>query len=337
MNGTLLDTHRLTRRWPRLDHGAVVGTRPGIRILELPTTNVRVRVAGTGPVTIVFVCDPPNVIEQYDDVIARLAPRHRVVVMESPGFGFSFPKAGFGFTRQEFSAVQAAVLRTLGLAPYVLVVPCFASFAALSTAADNPTLVQKLVLMQATSWSGQKIWTHEVAKSFVLDTLGVPFGDRLAATPFFAQAMFALRERLFPDLTHPVAVYRSSERPELLAKFLEPGREAFRQGACNCMPSVYQRYFSDSDADIGAPKQPALVLWADRDFWHDNQNAREEFPGLRGLVLNKILRKVASDKRGLLQHVPHARFVEIANTGHHLDLENPEAVCFQIERFVGQE
>jgi pimeloyl-ACP methyl ester carboxylesterase len=334
MNATTWDTHRLTRRWTRLDHGAITGTRPGIRVLELPTTRVRVRVAGTGPVTLVFVCDPPNVVEQYDDVIARLGPRHRIVVMESPGFGFSFPKAGFGFTRHEFADVQVAVLCALDLAPYVLVAPCVASFAALTAAAANPTLITKLVLMQATSWSQQKVWLNEVAKSFVLGTLGLPFGNRLGAVPFLAQALFGLGERRFPELTHPVAVYRSRERRALLAKFLEPGTEAFRQGACNCMPSLYQRYFSDGEAAIGSPRQPTLVLWANRDFWHDSEAVEEQFSGMRGLLLKTILRKVASDKRGLLEYVPHATFAEIAETGHHLELENPAEVCLLIEEFV---
>jgi pimeloyl-ACP methyl ester carboxylesterase len=222
----------------------------------------------------------------------------------------------------------------LDLDPYVLVAPCVASFAALTVASDHPTLIQKLVLMQATSWTHQRIWSNEVAKSFVLGTLGLPFGNRLGAVPFLAQALFGLVERRFAELTHPVAVYRSRERLALLDQFLEPGKKAFRQGACNCMPSLYQQYFSDDGASIASPKQPALVLWANRDFWHDNRNVDRPFPRMRGLLLNMTMRRVASDKRGLLEYVPHATFVEIANTGHHLELENPGEVCPLIEEFV---
>src|SRR5262245_33906170 len=134
MDGTTYDIRRLaprieaTRPW-------AVATRPGLRIVELPSTQVRVRVAGTGP-RVVFACDPPNVIEQYDDIIERLAPDFTVIVFEQPGFGFSFPKAGWTFTRREFADALLGLLATLGMAPYALAFPCVSTYYGMQVAHD---------------------------------------------------------------------------------------------------------------------------------------------------------------------------------------------------------
>jgi pimeloyl-ACP methyl ester carboxylesterase len=41
-----------------------------------------------------------------------------------------------------------------------------------------------------------------------------------------------------------------------------------------------------------------------------------------------------SDPKALLDYVPGARWVEIPDTGHHLELENPEAVTKAIREFL---
>src|SRR5207244_1817669 len=73
---TFLQTHRRARP-PSGD---------GVRFVELPQATLRVRVAGTGPVALVIVPDPPNVIEHYDRLIALLAPHLRVVCWQTPAW-----------------------------------------------------------------------------------------------------------------------------------------------------------------------------------------------------------------------------------------------------------
>jgi len=40
------------------------------------------------------------------------------------------------------------------------------------------------------------------------------------------------------------------------------------------------------------------------------------------------------DRAGLTAHVPGARVISIPDTGHHLELENPEAICREIRTFL---
>jgi pimeloyl-ACP methyl ester carboxylesterase len=42
----------------------------------------------------------------------------------------------------------------------------------------------------------------------------------------------------------------------------------------------------------------------------------------------------SSDPRALLQYVPRASWVEIPDTGHHLELESPEIVAAALRRFL---
>jgi pimeloyl-ACP methyl ester carboxylesterase len=334
MDGTVVDTLRLERRWKRLDLPTIERTRPGVRVVDLPATRIRVRVDGSGPRTLLFVCDPPNVVEQYDEIIARLGARHRVAVMEQPGMGFSFPKAGFGFTLRDYTDAMVALLESLDLAPYVLVCPCASSYTGLFAAAAAPELIERLVLMQATEWDQERRWLTELAKVLGMLAMGVPLvGDKVIGTPYLGQALSASTERWFPNLTTPPSVYRAGRRPELLDKFMGPHKQAFRDGACNCQVSMYQRYFVGDDADFPRPRQPALVLWANRDISHDNTFARER-KGLSGVLARILSNPIRSDKHGLLKYLPHAAFREFDDTGHFLELENPAAVCGAIEEFL---
>ena len=145
---TFLQTHRRARP-PSGD---------GVRFVELPQATLRVRVAGTGPVALVIVPDPPNVIEHYDRLIALLAPHLRVVCCEAPGFGFSRPAPGFDFSPASQAASMAALLARLALGPYLLAFPCFAGLVAVQLAAEHPELVNGLVIVQTPAWSEALGW-----------------------------------------------------------------------------------------------------------------------------------------------------------------------------------
>ncbi|MEO1336475.1 MAG: hypothetical protein AAFV29_12570, partial [Myxococcota bacterium] len=71
------------------------------RYIEAGGARVRVRDVGQGGLAVVFVPDPPNVLEHHDEAFEALAKHVRVVGIELPGFGFSSPPAGFRFSIQE--------------------------------------------------------------------------------------------------------------------------------------------------------------------------------------------------------------------------------------------
>ena len=81
-----LDEIRLARGPSSRALGWAMGTRPGVELIELSLARVRYRTAGGGPTTIVFVADPPNVVEHYDRLVELLTPvRRRCRSGYSPG------------------------------------------------------------------------------------------------------------------------------------------------------------------------------------------------------------------------------------------------------------
>jgi pimeloyl-ACP methyl ester carboxylesterase len=307
MHAYEFDSWRLERRAQHDVWSWATSTREGIRIIDLPTSYVRVRVAGHGRRTIVFPCDMPNVVENHDEIFRLLQNDYRVVSYEQPGFGFSYPKRGFDFSRRAYADVLAALLAALGPGPYTLAAPCVSTFYALQVAREHPEWVDSLVLMQATTWQRQCEWARLVMDRFALVAAFLPFvGEPVTRTPGLGQLLYAGIEPKFARRTHRHAIHRSRQRPELFRQIVQPLYAAFEHGACNCMASAYQRYF-DPSAQIPPVTQPALILWASADMSHQH-----------------------SDSRGLLRYAPRAHWQEIPDTGHHLEVENAKAVASAI-------
>jgi pimeloyl-ACP methyl ester carboxylesterase len=87
----------------RPDWAWALGQRPGLARLELSCATLRVRSAGSVGPPIVFLIDPPDMVEHYDVLIQILAQQARVVCVELPGSGFSTPGPAFDFGIQAYT------------------------------------------------------------------------------------------------------------------------------------------------------------------------------------------------------------------------------------------
>ena len=284
---TLLQTHRRARP-PSGD---------GVRFVELPQATLRVRVAGTGPVALVIVPDPPNVIEHYDRLIALLAPHLRVVCCEAPGFGFSRPAPGFDFSPASQAASMAALLARLALGPYLLAFPCFAGLVAVQLAAEHPELVNGLVIVQTPAWSEALGWVRRIDRRGLLQTpwlgqLAMSFGKRRVARGWYRAAL--------PPGADP-------------APFLAPALAAFERGGAYCLASAFQAACRTPAPRLGPVRQPALVVWGGADRTHRR-----------------------TDKRSILEYVPRADWVDFAAAGHFPDLEQPERFRDELRHFLAR-
>jgi len=284
---TFLQTHRRARP-PSGD---------GVRFVELPQATLRVRVAGTGPVALVIVPDPPNVIEHYDRLIALLAPHLRVVCCEAPGFGFSRPAPGFDFSPASQAASMAALLARLALGPYLLAFPCFAGLVAVQLAAEHPELVNGLVIVQTPAWSEALGWVRRIDRRGLLQTpwlgqLAMSFGKRRVARGWYRAAL--------PPGADP-------------APFLAPALAAFERGGAYCLASAFQAACRTPAPRLGPVRQPALVVWGGADRTHRR-----------------------TDKRSILAYAPHADWAEFEGAGHFPDLEQPERFRDEVLHFLAR-
>ncbi|MEA2663649.1 MAG: hypothetical protein QOI11_593, partial [Candidatus Eremiobacteraeota bacterium] len=220
----------------------------------------RVRAAGErdpAALTVALVCDPPNVIEHFDALLALLAPHARVVCIEPPGFGFSLPEHGFGFGFADFAACFEHALDALGEGPYLLAFPCIWGHLALQVAARRPDLVHKLMLWQTARWDEQVRWARAADP------------ERILLRPFVGQATMALRPEKIAVLWYRAAL--SKGRAGELVPTLH---DALRRGAFCCLGSLWQQWF-DGSAPVPAPAlapvrvaQPTLLAWGAADRSH---------------------------------------------------------------------
>src|SRR5216684_1584425 len=98
MDMTWIDTWRLQRRRKRFLKSQNSQKKSYVQWIDLFSATVRICSGGTGSSTLIFMTDQPNLIEHYETIFQSLINDYRVVIYESPGHGFSFPKPGFRFT-----------------------------------------------------------------------------------------------------------------------------------------------------------------------------------------------------------------------------------------------
>ncbi len=284
MNATWIDDLVL-RRAEHLVRSPASLTREGMRYEEIEGAALRVRTGGRGPHTIVFVPDPPNVIEHYDRLFDLLAPHVRIVCLELPGFGLSFPRGGFDPSFANGVGTVARLLDHLRTGPCVLALSCAAGLLSLALARERPDLVSKLILVQTPSWPEEIAWTRRVDSS------------NLLGRPIIGQLIMALGKRRVARGWYAAA----TPNRETAARFDAVAQERFDHGAGYCLASAFQALRREPVPDFGVLPQEALILWGMADRTHRR-----------------------TDKRSPMGCLPGARVIELEGVGHFPDLERPE-------------
>ncbi len=312
MNGAAYDRWRLMRRYARVNWQDVTSTRDGVRMLELSDTHIRVRVKRSSPHAVVFLCDPPNLVEHFDDVFSQFDDSVSIVCIEQPSFGFSFPKAGYGFGVKDHAKAIIETLEALEFKSYTLTAPCVATYGAMRAARERPDLITKLVLMQATDIKTERKWVGRTAEKFVRLVTGIPkLGGIIVRIPYVAQLIASRTEPVFGEKTYPHVIYKPERHADLIEELIKISQHMFAKGACNCMSSLRQVYFMSHEGEFSGAPQPTLILWGDADPSHWD-----------------------SPRDGLRQYVPQAKVKLITDTGHHLEIESPKMVCDHIKKFM---
>lgn len=287
MDPAVLDTE-LYAPLPRPARDAwAVASRPGVRVLSTPGSLVRVRDTGVrGGGTVVLLTDAPHTVESYDDLVTELAQELRLVVVEPPGFGFSWAQApgALAFAGATASIVDA--LRQLGVRDAVLGGACVYGFLALAAAATDTGLARALLLAQTPSWDASVRWG-----TAVLDPEGT------LAAPWEGQVSWRASRDAAVD-----GWYRFAAGPDApLARWQQIARDVLAAGGSYALASQVQSWWSP-----GAPRPepvdlPATVLWGDADRSH---------------------RKAGTDPEQVLGLVPAGQLVHVPTGGHFVDTED---------------
>ena len=102
---------------------------------------------------VVFVHGTPTWSFLYRHLIARLAPRHRVIAVDHLGFGLSDKPANGPYEPEDHARRLTALLDSLGISGATFVVHDFGGPIGLRAALAQPDRVERLVLFNTWMWS----------------------------------------------------------------------------------------------------------------------------------------------------------------------------------------
>lgn len=225
---------------------------PQTSIVKTAQATIRVRDTGGVGMPLVFLCDPPVVVEAYDELIALLAPEYRVIVVELPGFGFSQAthSQALKFT-QSVDAVEAA-LSTLLNKPAVVFGPCICGFVATELSRRGNLPMAGVVLMQTPDTLGMQQWCE------VMDP------KRLLRKPYFGQLMVKAKASSLIPLWLKFATAKTYDH----AGLVNTCSSALKQGGAYSLASMFQQWGEEVKDD--AISLPLLIIWGQQDRSHAN-------------------------------------------------------------------
>lgn len=282
MGGEWFDLVRL--RFCRPPATAKAITRPDISFLPTPNGTLRIRDSGGNGPAIMFACDPPNVLEHYDATISSLSSYYRVICVELPGFGFSFPKRDFKFTTQDYADTVAYIIAKLDSKPITLMFPCAWGYVAFKVATAHHDLVNRLIICQCPCVEEERAWIKQVDST------------KIIGVPLLGQLLFALGKNPVSAVWYGRALPKGQSK----ARFYGPTKKVLSNGGLYWLASMVQAWQRE-DPVFAPVDQPTLVLWGSADRTHRADTPKSVFQYL---------------KRGYL--------VTLADAGHFPELEDPE-------------
>lgn len=298
MDMTWIDTLRLQRRRKRFLKKQNSQEKSYVQWIDLSSSTVRICSGGTGSSTLIFMTDQPNLIEHYETIFRSLINDYRVVIYESPGHGFSFPKPGFRFTLEEQVENFIELLHALAQGPYVLIAPCINAYVALQAAEKIPELISKLVLMNAPNWEQEKEWAQRLDAAT----------NGLSKLPGIGQLIFAIRQKWAARVWYQAAVGKKENAKSLF----QITSKAYDQGACMCWSSTLQSYFfTNRIPRFSQVAHPTLMIWGEKDRSH---------------------RK--SQKESIKDYVPQAEIICFESAGHFPELEETDNFLRELTSFL---
>ena len=213
---------------------------------------LRLRDTGGELPPLVFLCDPPVMIEAYDELIAQFSEQYRVLVIELPGFGFSRTANAKAY---EFAAavesIEIALQERLDR-PAIICGPCICGFVATALAKRGTLPLAGLVLLQTPDLAGMLKWRHG------MDPKG------LLRTPYIGQMLVRAKAKSLTPFWYKYATAKSFDHQPLTLTTLK----TFEAGAAYPLASMLQGWgHGPTDGDVGVP---TVIIWGEQDRSHQH-------------------------------------------------------------------
>ena len=253
-------------------------------------------VAGEGP-AIIFVHELAGTLHSFDLQVAALKPRFRCIAFNARGYPPSaVPPNAQSYSQDIAAADIGAVLDAAGAKDAHVMGVSMGSAAALQFALAHPARVRSAILCSIGSGSDAKPEDYMATMEAM-------------AARIEQNGMAQLKENF---TTSPARVKLKDKNPAEYAKFLREIEGFSIEGLANTVRGVQKR-------------RPPL-------YAHKERIAAMTIPAL--IVLGGDDQGCAKPSRFLAETLPGARLEVLPNTGHGVNLEEPQRVNRLIEDFI---
>ncbi|MBP5942018.1 alpha/beta fold hydrolase [Streptomyces acidiscabies] len=231
--------------------------------------------------------------EHYRHLIPLVSDHYTVYALDLPGMGYSEIVPGASYDEPAMRAGVKRLLTELDLHDVTLVGESMGAVLALTTAADLPERVRRVVAVNAYDFRGGVARSSLLARFVVSGALAPGVGTVIAGV----QPKPAMRTILQGGLGDKSAL-REDYLDELLQVGRRPGYATVARGVFQAMPSLIAARSRYSEV-----KAPIHLVYGEKDWSRP------------------------SDREANRELLPAAEFTQVPGVGHFIALERPEVVA----------
>jgi haloalkane dehalogenase len=246
------------------------------RYLELAGARLHYVDEGQGPVLLLLHGNPTWSF-LYRDIIKGLRQSFRCVAIDYPGFGFSQPGPGYGFTAAEHSGVVERFVLELDLRDVTMMVQDWGGPIGFAVAGRHPDRFAAFVIGNTWAWPKSDPGTQ-----FFSRLMGGPIGGYLI-----------LRRNAFVEQIIPRNVRRKKLPEEVMAAYRGPFPTPESRRPIHVFPReilASRPFLTEVERGL-APlgELPALIVWPTKDVAFRDRERRiweAKFPQHRTVILD---------------------------------------------------
>jgi pimeloyl-ACP methyl ester carboxylesterase len=236
--------------------------------------------------------------EHFRHLIPLVQERYTVYALDLPGMGYSEIVPGASYQEPAMRAAVKHLMTQLDLRDVTLLGESMGAVLAMTTAADLPERVRRVVAINPYDYAGGLARSSVLARLIVTAVLAPGIGPKVAAV----EPKPVMRAMLQGGLVDKTAL-----SDDYLDELLKVGR---RDGYPTVARAVYGSL-------------PSLIA------------ARSRYPGVSApvhLIYGEKDWSRPSDRQANKQLLPSAQFTQVANAGHFIALERPDVPAMLLNR-----
>lgn len=228
--------------------------------------------------------------EHFRHLIPLVAQRYTVYALDLPGMGYSQIVPGASYDEPAMRAAVKRLITQLDLRDVTLLGESMGAVLALTTAADLPDRVRRVVAVNPYDYAGGILRSSLLARLIITGVIAPGFGPMLAGL----EPKPVMRAILTGGLANPAAL-RDDYLDELLNVGRHPGYPTVARAVYRSLPSLIA-----ARARYPEITAPVHLIYGEKDWSRP------------------------SDRHTNRRQLPNAAFTQVPDAGHFIALERPD-------------